>query len=274
MVQASLVECYSNHIITWISMGTAGLAFGGTGLCSYRVRGVDRLTWVVPDNRSLNRCVCVYRMCSLSSWVCPWTRDSRRKSMIWWHVVFADSQRCGVIYVTLLTPTYLQAIHHRTWPMLASGRAVAVFWMQCIRPCPATGKYAFCLNITTTFYFCIYWLGILGLPTSEPSAVWARSTRWNDLDVLGQSADDGWGHGYWAFFVPLPSVLDIVSCLRLLLLSFPWLLRKSHQAISFSFATVGSVCFYCICMGFSFLSHQLARIVQLSLCIFGCRHSR
>ena len=41
----------------------------------------------------------------------------------------------------------------------------------------------------------------------------------------------------WAFFVPLPSVLDIVSCLCLLLLSFPWLLHKSHQiSISFSFA--------------------------------------
>ena len=40
-LQASLVECYSNHIITRISIQTAGLAFGGTGLCSYRVRGVD-----------------------------------------------------------------------------------------------------------------------------------------------------------------------------------------------------------------------------------------
>jgi len=39
--QAALVECYSNHIITQISIQTAGLAFGGTGLCSYRVRGVD-----------------------------------------------------------------------------------------------------------------------------------------------------------------------------------------------------------------------------------------
>jgi len=29
------------HIITRISIQTAGLAFGGTGLCSYRVRGVD-----------------------------------------------------------------------------------------------------------------------------------------------------------------------------------------------------------------------------------------
>ena len=33
-------ECYSNHIATWISIQTAGLAFGSTGLCSYRVRGV------------------------------------------------------------------------------------------------------------------------------------------------------------------------------------------------------------------------------------------
>jgi len=32
---------YSNHIITRLSIQTAGLAFGGTGLCSYRVRGVD-----------------------------------------------------------------------------------------------------------------------------------------------------------------------------------------------------------------------------------------
>ena len=39
-LQASLVECYSNHMITRISIQTAGLAFGGTGLCSYRVRGV------------------------------------------------------------------------------------------------------------------------------------------------------------------------------------------------------------------------------------------
>ena len=29
------------HITTRISIQTAGLAFGGTGLCSYRVRGVD-----------------------------------------------------------------------------------------------------------------------------------------------------------------------------------------------------------------------------------------
>ena len=28
-------------MITQISIQTAGLAFGGTGLCSYRVRGVD-----------------------------------------------------------------------------------------------------------------------------------------------------------------------------------------------------------------------------------------
>ena len=31
---------YYNHTITRISIQTAGLAFGGTGLCSYRVRGV------------------------------------------------------------------------------------------------------------------------------------------------------------------------------------------------------------------------------------------
>ena len=31
----------TNHIITRISIQTAGLALGGTGLCSYRVRGVD-----------------------------------------------------------------------------------------------------------------------------------------------------------------------------------------------------------------------------------------
>jgi len=36
-----LAECYSNHITTGNSIQTAGLAFGGTGLCSYRVRGVD-----------------------------------------------------------------------------------------------------------------------------------------------------------------------------------------------------------------------------------------
>jgi len=41
IVGASLVECYSNHKTTRISIQTAGLAFGGTGLCSYRVRGVD-----------------------------------------------------------------------------------------------------------------------------------------------------------------------------------------------------------------------------------------
>jgi len=33
----------------------------------------------------------------------------------------------------------------------------------------------------------------------------------------------------WVFSVPLPSVLDIGSYLCLLLLSFPWLLRKCHQ---------------------------------------------
>ena len=38
----------------------------------------------------------------------------------------------------------------------------------------------------------------------------------------------------WAFCVPLPSVLNVGSYLCLLLLSFPWLLRKSHQ-ISISF---------------------------------------
>jgi len=40
IVWASLVECYSNHIIG-LSIQTAGLAFGGTGLCSCHVRGVD-----------------------------------------------------------------------------------------------------------------------------------------------------------------------------------------------------------------------------------------
>jgi len=38
---ASMVKCCTNHIITQISIQTAGLAFGSTGLCSYRVRGVD-----------------------------------------------------------------------------------------------------------------------------------------------------------------------------------------------------------------------------------------
>jgi len=43
---------------------------------------------------------------------------------------------------------------------------------------------------------------------------------------------------FWAFSVPLPSVLDIGSYLCLLLLSFPWLLRKCHQiSIFFSSAT-------------------------------------
>ena len=37
---AFLVECYYNRTITRFSIQTAGLAFGGTGLCSYRVRGV------------------------------------------------------------------------------------------------------------------------------------------------------------------------------------------------------------------------------------------
>ena len=32
--------CTCNHTITRFSIQTAGLAFGGTGLCSYRVRGV------------------------------------------------------------------------------------------------------------------------------------------------------------------------------------------------------------------------------------------
>ena len=41
IVYASLVEFYSNHIITRVSIQTAGLAFGGTGLCSYRVTDVD-----------------------------------------------------------------------------------------------------------------------------------------------------------------------------------------------------------------------------------------
>ena len=40
IVQASLVECYYNRTITRFSIQTAGLAFGGTGLCSYHVRGV------------------------------------------------------------------------------------------------------------------------------------------------------------------------------------------------------------------------------------------
>jgi len=37
-----LMPCisYYNHTITRFSIQTAGLAFGGTGLCSYRVRGV------------------------------------------------------------------------------------------------------------------------------------------------------------------------------------------------------------------------------------------
>ena len=39
--QRQSTECYSNHITTRISIQTAGFAFGGTGLCSYRVRGVD-----------------------------------------------------------------------------------------------------------------------------------------------------------------------------------------------------------------------------------------
>jgi len=41
IVEASIVECYYNRTITRISIQTAGLAFGGTGLCFYRVRGVD-----------------------------------------------------------------------------------------------------------------------------------------------------------------------------------------------------------------------------------------
>ena len=39
--EASLVKCYSNHIITRISIQTAGLAFSGTVLCSFHVRSID-----------------------------------------------------------------------------------------------------------------------------------------------------------------------------------------------------------------------------------------
>ena len=35
------MQCYIDHIITRISIQTAGSAFGGRGLCSYRVRRVD-----------------------------------------------------------------------------------------------------------------------------------------------------------------------------------------------------------------------------------------
>ena len=44
-----IVECcYSNHLITRISIQTAGLAFGVTGLGSYRVRGVNSIcdVWI------------------------------------------------------------------------------------------------------------------------------------------------------------------------------------------------------------------------------------
>jgi len=37
----AMAWCLSNHIIKRISIQTAGLAFGCTGLCCYRVRGVD-----------------------------------------------------------------------------------------------------------------------------------------------------------------------------------------------------------------------------------------
>ena len=36
-----IVECYTYHIITPVIIHPAGLPFGGTGLCTYRVRGVD-----------------------------------------------------------------------------------------------------------------------------------------------------------------------------------------------------------------------------------------
>ena len=42
--------CYYNRIITRFSIQTAGLAFGGTGLCSYRVRGVVSL--IVNDSKT------------------------------------------------------------------------------------------------------------------------------------------------------------------------------------------------------------------------------
>ena len=38
MLFLQLTFAYSYHIITLINIQTAGLAFGGTGLCSYRVR--------------------------------------------------------------------------------------------------------------------------------------------------------------------------------------------------------------------------------------------
>ena len=44
MLRTFMICCgrgYSNHTTTRISIQTAGLAFGGTGLCSYGVRGVD-----------------------------------------------------------------------------------------------------------------------------------------------------------------------------------------------------------------------------------------
>ena len=39
--QTEISYCYSNQKITRISIQTTGLAFGGSGLCSYHVRGVD-----------------------------------------------------------------------------------------------------------------------------------------------------------------------------------------------------------------------------------------
>jgi len=43
IVHFTLVECYNNRIITRISIQTAGLAFGCTGLCTYRVRALEVL---------------------------------------------------------------------------------------------------------------------------------------------------------------------------------------------------------------------------------------
>ena len=52
---ATVGECYYNRTITRFSIQTAGLAFGGTGLCSYRVRGVggsyaEHLTRILYDH--------------------------------------------------------------------------------------------------------------------------------------------------------------------------------------------------------------------------------
>ena len=98
-------------------------------------------------------CLCV--LCSWRTCAYRWMVEWRPSCVIWLRVAFVVCQKCVVTWVILSWRNCLRASRHLTGWMDASGRAVAVFLMPCIRLLQPTGCD---FDNWAKFMLCLLWV--------------------------------------------------------------------------------------------------------------------